>query len=495
MVSISVSELIRATGATLLAGDGAAVVHGVTTDSRAVEPDMLFAAFNGGRVNGNRFAEQAVRAGAAAVALTEEPPEELLALARESGCAVLRAAHEGVPVSDDAEVTDDDATEFLLRLAAAWRRRNDHWVVVGVTGSVGKTTTKDMLSCALSTRFATHATRGNFNNLVGLPLTLLAASADDEVVVAEMGMNHAGELTRLTKVARPTVAVVTNVGTSHIGFLGSRENIARAKAEIVAGMTATDEAAGPVRPCLALTDDNDFGAFIEEHFCAPKGVEVVRVGTSATSAVRAEGVTLDAEGRPSFTLAFSDGWSQALTLDAPGRHVVSDFLLAMAIADRVGAPRAEAAEAVAHMPATHMRLEVRTAPGRPRVIDDSYNASPNSMAAALDVLCSMACEGRRVAVLGQVGELGDEAVRLHGYMGAYAAAKPLDLLVFVGAEHAGEMAEAARTMGFSEDRMEVFATAEEALATIGPVLAEDDLVLAKGSRAVGLDVFAKGVLA
>ena len=495
MVSISISDIVDATGATLLCGSGERVVRGVTTDSRAVEPGSAFVGVAGARVNGNRFASQAIEAGAAAVVLSEEPAEGLLELAGEHGCAVLLAAHEGVPTSDDVEVTDDDATEFLLRLAAAWRRRNAHWVVVGVTGSVGKTTTKDMLACALATSFPTHATKGNFNNLLGLPLTLLAASPNDRVVVAEMGMNHAGELTRLTEVARPTVALVTNVGTSHIGFLGSREAIACAKAEIVGGMTATAEAEGPVRPCLVLTDDNDFGTYIEERFCAPAGVEVVRVGTSDASAVRAEGIALDGEGKPSFTLAFADGWTREVTLDAPGRHVVSDFLLAMAIADRVGADRALAADAVAHMPQTHMRLEVLGAPGRPRVIDDSYNASPNSMAAALDVLCSMACDGRRVAVLGEVGELGDEASRLHGYMGAYAAAKPLDLLVFVGGEHAREMAEAARTMGFSEDRLEVLPTAQAALETIGPVLAEGDLVLAKGSRSVGLDVFAKGVLA
>ncbi len=491
MLQISIADIVEATGAALLCGSSDAQIQNVTTDSRAVEPGGLFVAFVGERVNGNRFAGQAIAAGAAAVALTEDATPELLAAAGEAGCALLRTA----PVSGEPIYETDEATEFLLNLASLWRTRNSQWLVVGVTGSVGKTTTKDMLSCALATRYQTHATAGNFNNLIGLPLTLLAASASDEVVVAEMGMNHAGELARLTEVARPTVALITNVGTSHIGFLGSRENIARAKAEIVGGMTATAEATGPVKPCLVLTDDNDFGAFIEDGFCRPAGVEVLRVGMGAQSAVRASNLTLDDESRPSFTLHFADGWEAPVSLDAPGRHVVSDFLIALAIADRLGADRAAAAEAIAHMPATHMRLEVLSAPGKPRVIDDSYNASPSSMAAALDVLCSMQCTGRRVAVLGEVGELGAEATRLHGYMGAYAAGKPLDLLVFVGGENAREMAEAARTMGFSEDRLEVLPTAQAALDTIGPVLAEGDLVLAKGSRAVGLDVFAKGVLA
>ena len=494
MLDMTIAEVIRATGATLLVGDASAQVSGVTTDSRQAAPGIAFVCFAGGRVDGNSFAPQAVEAGATAVVLTADAPEGLEALAEERGCALLRAATADVTF-DDEEVTDADATEFMLRLAAAWRTRNPQWVVVGVTGSVGKTTTKDMLAAALATRFVTHATKGNFNNLVGLPLTLLAASATDEVVVCEMGMNHAGELTRLTEVARPTLALITNVGTSHIGNLGSRENIARAKAEIVAGIEATDATTGPVRPCLALCDDNDFAGLIEEEYCKPAGVEVMRVGGSERCSVRAEGVTLDGEGRPSFTLGFADGWQQQVTLDTPGRHVVWDVLLAMAVADRVGASREAAAEAIAHMPATHMRLEVLSAPGRPRVIDDSYNASPSSIAAALDVLCAMSCEGRRVAVLGQVGELGDEAPRLHGYIGAYAAAKPLDLIVFVGGDNAQHMAEAARTMGFSEDRIEVLPTSERALEVIGPVLAEDDLVLAKGSRAVRLDIFAKGVFA
>lgn len=493
MLQISIQDLLEATGATLVCGSPSALVQGVTTDSRAVEAGGLFVGFVGERVNGNRFAPAAIEAGAAAVVLTEDPAPELVDKAEQAGCAVLRAA--AVSQTEELAYDLDDATDFLLKLAAAWRARNSHWIVVGVTGSVGKTTTKDMLACALATRYRTHATAGNFNNLIGLPLTLLAASAQDEVVVAEMGMNHTGELSRLTEVARPTVALITNVGTSHIGFLGSRENIARAKAEIVEGMQPTSSAQGPVRPCLVLTDDNDFGGFIESTFCQPAGVEVVRVGFGAQSFVRACDLVLDAESRPSFTLRFADGWEHAVALDAPGRHVVSDFLIALAIADRLGVDRAEAAEAIAHMPATHMRLEVLGAPGKPRVIDDSYNASPSSMAAALDVLCSMSCDGRRVAVLGEVGELGAEATRLHGYMGAYAAAKPLDLLVFVGGENAREMAEAARTMGFSEDHLEVLPTAQAALDTIGPILAEGDLVLAKGSRAVGLDVFAKGVLA
>ena len=201
------------------------------------------------------------------------------------------------------------------------------------------------------------------------------------------------------------------------------------------------------------------------------------MGTGEKDDVRASDVRLDGEGRPSFSLGFADGWSRDVTLDVPGRAVVQDFLLAMAVCDRLGVDRSAAADAMEHMPRTGMRLEVIRTAGKPSMIDDSYNA------------------GRRVAVLGEVGELGSESARLHGYIGAYAAAKPIDLLVLVGADDARQMREAALTMGFSEDRLELFPDVDSAVATIGAVLGPDDLVLAKGSRSAGLDQFVKGVLA
>lgn len=500
MLQLTAADVARATGATFFeeATGGKAEVRDaqlsrtvadVVIDSRQVHEGSLFVCIKGERVDGNQYARAAVEAGASAVVLTQglldKPslhPDMLCGVARNHGCALLRA-------------DGDDAEEFLLRLAGAWRARNPQWTVVGVTGSVGKTTTKDMLAAGLAVGGTVHATAGNHNNLIGMSLTLLSADASDQYVVCEMGMDHAGELTRLTRAARPDVALVTNVGTSHIGNLGSREAIARAKAEICAGMRPTDAAGGRVPSCLVLTSDNDFGALIEDEYARPAGIEVLRVGTRPDDAVCARTVTLDDEGLPTATLAFADGLELGCTLEVPGRHVVSDLLLAMAIAWRLGVDREAAAQAIARMPRTGMRLEVKTAPGRPRVIDDSYNASPNSMAGALDVLASMACTGRRVAVLGEIGELGDQSPLLHGLVGAYAAAKGLDLVAFVGGEAARQMADAARTMGFSDDRLELFGSCDQALATLAPVLAEDDLVLVKASRFMGLDAFAKGVLA
>lgn len=482
MVCMTVGDIVGATRARLAGGADDVQVRGVAIDSRMVGRGGLFVCFPGERVDGNDYAVAAMGAGAAAVVMTREPEAEVLAEARDLDAAVLVA--EG-----------GDAEEFMLRLAGAWRTRNPQWVVVGVTGSVGKTTTKDMLAVALATRYKVHATEGNHNNLIGLPLTLLLASADDEVVVAEMGMNHAGELTRLSACGRPTVAVITNVGTSHIGNLGSREAIARAKAEILSSMQPTDAGCGRARSCLVMTSDNDYATLIEDEYARPRGIEVLSVGADGRCSVRAARVALVGDGRAHVAVTCSDGWRDEVTLPMPGRHVVSDFLLALAVSWRVGADRTAACTAMAHMPQTHMRMEIAGGPGRPRVIDDSYNASPNSTAAALDVLASLPCEGRRVAVLGEVAELGEAAPRLHGYMGAYAAAKPLDLLVLVGTDDADRMAEAALTMGFSEDRLERVRDVDEAIRVIAPIVDEGDLVLVKASRAARLDAFVREVLA
>lgn len=477
MVSLSVQEIALATRATVLTGFGGRVEGEVVIDSRRVGEGSVFVAFRGEHVDGNDYMAGAIRDGVAAVVASAPVPDEVLALASGRGCAVLRAER-------------DDCEEFLLRLAAEWRRRHGEWLVIGVTGSVGKTTTKDMLRRALSTGARTHATAGNLNNLIGLPLTVLSAPEGTEVLVCELGMNHPGEIGRLAAVCQPTLAVITNIGTSHLGLLGSRENIARAKAEVVGGMRPH----GGLRPCLALTSSNDYTDFIVDGFARPAGVGTLLVGESEGDDVRACDVSLDREGLPEFSLAFADGWSKRVRLPFPGRQAVADFLLAMAIADQAGMDRGAAAEAVSTMPVTSMRLAVQHASNGMRVIDDSYNAAPNSMAAALDVLCEMSCEGRRVAVLGEMGELGAEEARLHALVGAYVAAKPVDMAAFVGGRLASEMADAARVMGLSDDRIHRFATVGEALSTLAPALLPDDLVLVKASRAAGLDGFVRGVL-
>ena len=488
MISCTADQICSATGSALVAGRGGTRVEGVAIDSRKAGRGALFVAFPGERVDGNDYAASALRAGAAAVALTREPDEATLEAARETGAAVVRCEA-------------DDAGEFMLRLAQWWRSLKD-WCVVGVTGSVGKTTTKDMLAAALGTRFRTHATAGNLNNLIGVPMTLLSAPADAQVLVVEMGMNHPREIARLAEVARPRVAVITKVGTSHIGLLGSRENIARAKAEIVAPLASAPASAVSPEPRLFLTAGDDFTPFIEREFAAPAGVPVTLVGEGEASALSASNVTLDDEAHPSFDVrvradigAAKAGRSWRQTLALTGAQVVPDYLLALAVSLHLGVDPARASRALAALEPTHMRQEVVRASCGCRIVDDSYNASPDSTAAALDALCRMepGAGGRRIAVLGEIGELGPEEARLHELVGAYAAAKPLDLLVIVGTGRADLMERAARLMGFSEDKVVRVADVDELTRVVGPILGPGDLVLVKASRAAYLDRFVKAM--
>lgn len=479
MIEIATKYLEAVTGAVPYTGNADRVCRGCVIDSRAVERDSIFVAFAGEKVNGNDFAPQAVRAGAACVVLTEEPSRSLIKLADEHECAVFR--------TDDSEV-------FLQRLAQGYRARMG-CTVVGITGSVGKTTTKEILRDLLATTYRVHATEGNFNSLIGLPLTILAAPADTQVLVLEMGMDGPGQIETLSSIAQPTYGIITKIGTSHIGLLGSRENIARAKAEIVAGMPPSSENFEGHHARLFLNGEDDFTPFIIENFARPAGVECVLCGMSADDDVSGRNVELDAESRAHFDLELQDASQIKVELGITGAQAVPDALLACACARELGVPTSVIAETLPKLRSAHMRQEQRVTPAGTRVIDDSYNASPDSTAAALDLLCSLPCEGDRIAVLGEIGELGDESPRLHGLVGAYAAAKKLGLLVCVGGEGAQCMADSARVMGMPDDRVRVVPTAEKALARLKPALGARDVVLVKGSRFVGLDRFVEGVCA
>lgn len=477
-MEFSVSDIREATGARLVCGENARVCRSCAIDSRAVEQDGLFVAFVGERVDGNDFAPQAIAAGAAAVALTREPDDALIAQAAACGCAVF--------VVEEAE-------EFLLRLAH--RYRDDlGCAVVGITGSIGKTTTKDMVAAVLQARYRVFATNGNFNNLIGLPLTVLSAPEDTEVLVLEMGMNAAGEIERLSRCAEPSVAVITKVGTSHIGMLGSRENIARAKAEIIRGLAPAP--AGAIQTgdvALVLPAEDDFSSFIRDEFLASVCGDVVFAGVAADDAVRASAVELDAKGRPHFTLTLSDGTAGAAQLSVMGVQSVSNAMLAAAVAERFGMTVPEIAQALRNVTVTGRRQELRRAHIGARVIDDSYNASPESTAAALDLLRMLPTKGKRIAVLGEIGELGGEARRLHGLVGAYAAATKPDVLVCVGSTDAQEMATAARMLGMSARAVICVADAAQATAWVREHLTADDTLLVKGSRFVELDRLVEGV--
>ena len=335
-------------------------------------------------------------------------------------------------------------------------------------------------------------TSGNFNNLIGMPLTILAAPTDTEMLVLEMGMNATGEITRLTACARPAYAVITKVGTSHIGMLGSRENIARAKAEIISGMMPAHEGETPL---LVMNGEDDFTPFIREGFADPAGVDALLCGSADADDVRVSNIRVSDEGQPYFTITFADGTSLDTHVALPGAQAVINVVYAASIAYRLGVSAEQIDSVLASLQITGRRQEIRRAACGARVIDDTYNAAPESMAAGLDLLCSLPCEGARIAILGEMAELGEDTSRLHALTGAYAAAKKLSTLVCVGGEPAHELAAAAKLMGMPDDQIFIVRDTDELIERFSSSLCATDLVLAKGSRSVGLDRFVEEVCA
>lgn len=368
-------------------------VSSVDTDSRRVQPGQLFVALTGEKFDGHDFLPQVAAQGAVA-ALVNKPVETALPT---------------VQVAD---------TRLALGQLASWWRQQLGLPVIAVTGSNGKTTTKEMIAaimqCHVGGMDRVLATAGNFNNDIGMPLTLLRLCEEHRCAVIEMGMNHLGEIDYLTRLARPNVAVINNAGTAHIGELGSRENIARAKGEIFAGLSDDGIA--------VINGDSEFAEYwagLNPHR------RVMRFGMQAGATVRGE--MLDAASH--FKLHYQ-GEQVQVQLAVPGEHNVMNALAAAAASLAAGASLAEVAQGLQQFAGVKGRLQQKTASNGARLIDDTYNANPDSMKAALDVLKSQA--GETVFVMGDMGELGEDAEAMHTLIGRYAKAQGIHRLYALG---------------------------------------------------------------
>ncbi len=344
--------------------------------------------------------------------------------------------------------------------------------VIGVTGSVGKTTTKDMLTAICSCKFRTSCTQGNHNSDIGLPLTVLSMDADTEVAVLEMGMNHPGEIHDLAKIARPHIAVITTVGSAHIEFFGTRENIMKAKMEITDFLEPYDT--------LVVNSDCDL--------LAPGNVAGDYAVMTAGSGRSNDFIISDVEnlGEEGMAFTLSNMWmSERFEIPATGIHNVGNAAVAVAAASCLGITMEEAARSLKKAVITEGRLQYRDN-GRIKVIDDTYNASPEAMEAAIDQL--IATEGgKKIAVLGDMYELGENGIPLHERVGAYAAEKGVDLVIGVGA--LGEkIAEGAGAAGRAAP------TREKALKILRKNLDKGDVVLVKASHAMELDMIVREIL-
>lgn len=467
---LTIQEVVDATEGVLHADENCMrkVVTGITWDSRKVGEGDIFLAMPGERVDGNDYITAAIGAGASMVVCTAEPSANLLAVAGEFACPV---------------VVVEDGIEAITKLATYWRSQL-HCVVVGVTGSTGKTSTKDLLASVLSTRYNTVATQGNNNNELGIPYTVLRADPETEILIVEMGMRGLGQIEHGCAIAQPAIGVVTNVGVCHMELLGSREAIAHAKGEMLAALPATGLG-------VVNADDDMTQFMLGEAEVTEKGLRIARFGRGEGADTQVSNVVLDAQGCASFDLAFGGGVPFHVELGVAGEHNVTNALAAAVVGNYLGLSFEQIARGLKAAGASGMRMEVTHTASGVTVINDAYNANPDSMRAALATLATMECTGRRIAVLGDMGELGENEVALHEQVGRDVAASNVDVLVVAG-PLAAHIASAAREAG-AACAIECVADTTAAAAYLKEALHEGDTVLLKASRFMGFENIVKEI--
>ncbi len=454
MIPLTLEEIARAVDGTAhgTAGPGLTVTGPVVIDSREVTAGALFAAIVGARNDGHDFAPAAQAAGAVAV-LGSRPID--------GPCVVV-----------------DDVVIALTKLAGLVRDRLSP-VVIGLTGSVGKTTTKDLLAQVLEREAPTVATSRSFNNEIGLPLTILRAGRQTRYLVLEMGAAKPGDITHLVRVGRPQIGMVLNVGPAHVLTMGGIDGVAKTKAEMVRDLPT---AAGG--GFALLNGDDERAAAMARQTLAT----VTFYGTGQDAAVRAQNVTLDAAGRPSFTL-HTPTEQAPVRLRLPGEHQVANALAAACGASAVGVPAMRIAAALSSaVPRSPGRFEIKERPDGVTVIDDAYNANPASTRAAIRTLATMAAGRRTVAVLGEMMHQAEGTIHHHEAIGALAGALGIDVLVAVGkGEGSDAMVAAAREAGVSTCAVP---DGDAAIDLLRESLHPADVVLVKASSMVGLSAVA-----
>ena len=442
MNKLSIFQIAEFASASVSGGNGNVSIDKISTDSRTLKHGELFVALRGENFDGHKFVEAAVKTGAVG--------------------AIVDLGWKG-KVPDNFTVIRVEDTLQAYQTVAANYRKSLPIRVLAITGSNGKTSTKDFAAAVLGRRFRVTKTQGNFNNHVGLPRTMLEATSQDEVAVWEIGMNHPGEVAALAKIAAPDAALITNIGIAHIEFMGSREAIAAEKGALA-------EAIGP-QGSIILNADDPFS----KNIAARTHAKVIFAGTTAGT-IRAGEITQSAHGSD-FTILEGAHRCRA-QLPVPGLHMVQNAMLAVAAGRLFGLSLEEAAAGLVAAPLAKARLQIRQI-GGVQFIDDSYNANPDSMKAALRTLVELDADGKRIAVLGEMRELGKESARGHREVGETAAELGVDQLIAIG-DMGAAIAEAAQQAGL--EKTAAVGSISEAAEMLTEITAPGDLVLIKGSR-------------
>ena len=448
MENMTVKDIVEMTGGILMCGDENTPVHDICINSKEIKEGDLFVPIIGERVDAHRFIESAL----------------------DIGAATLTSQHNGVVVAEKPYIRVDDTVEALKRIGSGIRTRFVDLRVVAVTGSVGKTTTREMITQALSSAKKTFHTEKNFNSQIGVPITLSRMSCEDEIAVLELGISEEGQMDILSEMVRPDMAVVTTIGVAHIEFMKTKENIRKQKLSIVHFMREDGT--------LLLNGDDALlkDAVVAENLTC----KTIFYGTHDWCDYYAKDIVYH-DSFTTFTCVHGDE-EVVVQLNTLGKHNVGNCVVALAVANENGIPMEVAAKAFSEF--VGQRQQIIRIENKFTMIDDTYNASPDSMKASIQVLCDMPCEGRRVAVLGDMFELGENEVLYHKEIGEFLLDKHLDEVVVLGklAQNIKDVLEAGET----STKVYTFSDNEEAAIYLMATMKPEDVVLIKASNGMNL---------
>lgn len=457
MSEFSIAEMLDSTGARLLRGNDSQRLRGVSTDTRTLRGKELFLALDGPNFDGNRFAREAAKRGASCLLLRSDDPRP--------------AFIEDLP--DDTPVALHESPRKALAELASWHRSRLDIPVIGITGSCGKTTTKNILTELLSDHKKVVSSPASYNNEVGVPHTLLLAGASTEALVVEIGTNQPGEIRSLCNTARPTSGIITNVGAAHLEGLGSIEGVAREKGDLAASL--------PDDGFCVLNGDCRWTSVMR----GMTDARVITFSVDGEADVRATDVWFHAGGTTFRLEGDLVGGVHEVTSPLLGLHTVQNLLAALGAIAGLGIPVADVLPSISRLQGERRRMERIDAHGF-TVFDDSYNANPDSARASVRVLSGLHGHARRVFVLGDMHELGELSEEMHREVGALAAEAKLDLLVLIG-EQTRASAAGARGAGMDPDKILSFDDIDRGIDEVPGLVQDGDVVLVKGSRATGLD--------
>ncbi len=452
MKDLYLDKIIQVTKGTMIGEEQNLICNEFSIDTRSLKDGDVYIGIKGENFDGNSLYKEAFEKGAKLCILNQEMKEKIEKEDQEKDKTILFV---------------EDTIQALGKIAE-YKRSLYSIPVVAITGSVGKTSTKDMIGSVIAQKYKVHKTQGNYNNAIGLPLTILGLK-DEEVLVVEMGMNHFGEIDYLTNIAKPTIAVITNIGTSHIGNLGSRENILKAKLEILNGLQD--------KGTIIINQDNDL---LQKWAKEDEKYHKLTYGIEEKSDVMAEDIKIQ-ETESKFKIKEANK-TYEIEVPISGKHFIYNSLSAIAVGKILEIPMEQIIKGIKDFKLTNKRMDIQTIEEEITVINDSYNASYDSMKASLEYMHKLAGK-RKIAILGDMLELGEFAKQLHQKVGEEVVKNEVDLLITVG-PLAHYIAEEAIEKGMKEQEVIEFLTNKEVVFYLKQNMKKGDIILLKASNAL-----------